>query len=218
MVRQAQKEGQAKASSPEVARVASSIKKKDAKKFASTKHKGLPEKKKMNELTIPKVTGLGGGGGGTDSITDKSPAKSFGKRIGDVAKVATIPARFMLNIKSKKDPTASFAAPTTAAGKVDSAIANYKNLTMGEESCGKGMYYCRDEQKCKPIPKGTKVRKDGMLVKESIKDELLSKAEQKRKTYKQFRKDARTAGQKPLRRGEVRKMDRKTGKWVSNKD
>ena len=49
MVRQAQKEGQAKASSPEVARVASSIKKKDAKKFASTKHKGLPEKKKVSE-------------------------------------------------------------------------------------------------------------------------------------------------------------------------
>ena len=49
MVRQAQKEGQAKASSPEVARVACRIKKSDAKDFASTKHKGLPEKKKMNE-------------------------------------------------------------------------------------------------------------------------------------------------------------------------
>ena len=49
MVRQAQKEGQAKAASPEVARVATSIKKSDAKDFASTKHKGLPEKKKMNE-------------------------------------------------------------------------------------------------------------------------------------------------------------------------
>ena len=45
MVRQAQKEGQAKAASPEVARVASSIKKSDAKDFASTKHKGLPMKK-----------------------------------------------------------------------------------------------------------------------------------------------------------------------------
>ena len=42
MVRAAQK-GEAKASSPEVARAASSIKMKDAKKFASTKHKGLPE-------------------------------------------------------------------------------------------------------------------------------------------------------------------------------
>ena len=49
MVRQAQKTGEKKASSPEVARVASSIKMKDAKKFASTKHKGLPEKKVKKE-------------------------------------------------------------------------------------------------------------------------------------------------------------------------
>ena len=48
MVRAAQK-GEAKASSPEVARVAASIKMKDAKKFASTKHKGLPEKKVKKE-------------------------------------------------------------------------------------------------------------------------------------------------------------------------
>ena len=47
MVRAAQKgEG---ASSPEVAKVASEIGKKDAKDFASTKHKGLPEKKKQQE-------------------------------------------------------------------------------------------------------------------------------------------------------------------------
>ena len=49
MVRKAQKEGEKKATSPEVARVASSIKMKDAKKFASTKHKGLPEKKVKKE-------------------------------------------------------------------------------------------------------------------------------------------------------------------------
>ena len=48
MVRAAQK-GEAKAISPEVARTAASIKKKDAKKFASTKHKGLPEKKMKKE-------------------------------------------------------------------------------------------------------------------------------------------------------------------------
>ena len=49
MVRQAQKTGEKKATAPEVARVASSIKMKDAKKFASTKHKGLPEKKVKKE-------------------------------------------------------------------------------------------------------------------------------------------------------------------------
>ena len=49
MVRKTQKEGEKKATSPEIARVASSIKMKDAKKFASTKHKGLPEKKVKKE-------------------------------------------------------------------------------------------------------------------------------------------------------------------------
>ena len=44
MVRAAQK-GDLKTPSPQVQRTAASIKKKDAKDFASTKHKGLPEKK-----------------------------------------------------------------------------------------------------------------------------------------------------------------------------
>ena len=90
MVRKAQKEGEKKTTSPEIARVASSIKMKDAKKFASTKHKGLPEKK--------------------------------------VAK---------------------------------------------EETCGKGEYYCNDTKKCKPIPKGMKVRDDGFLTKESFESGVM---------------------------------------------
>ena len=36
-----------------------------------------------------------------------------------------------------------------------------------EESCGKGMYYCNTDKKCKPIPEGYKEGKDGMLVKEA---------------------------------------------------
>lgn len=49
MVHSAQKKG-GKAASPEVAKVAKSIKKKDAKEFASTKHKGLPTKVKSEGL------------------------------------------------------------------------------------------------------------------------------------------------------------------------
>jgi len=48
MVRAAQK-GELEDPSPEVADVANDISVKDAKKFAKTKHKGLPEKKKMQE-------------------------------------------------------------------------------------------------------------------------------------------------------------------------
>jgi hypothetical protein len=38
---------------------------------------------------------------------------------------------------------------------------------MGEanKKCGKGEYFCNDEQKCKPIPKGHHVMPDGMLMK-----------------------------------------------------
>jgi len=36
--------------SPDVAKVAATAKRSDVKKFASTKHKGLPEKKKLKEF------------------------------------------------------------------------------------------------------------------------------------------------------------------------
>ena len=48
MVRAAQK-GELENPSPEVADVADDISVKDAKKFAKTKHKGLPEKKTVDE-------------------------------------------------------------------------------------------------------------------------------------------------------------------------
>ena len=48
MVRATQK-GEMENPSPEVAKVAATAKRSDVKKFASTKHKGLPEKKKVEE-------------------------------------------------------------------------------------------------------------------------------------------------------------------------
>lgn len=36
---------------------------------------------------------------------------------------------------------------------------------LKEEKCGDGMYYCKSSKKCKKIPKGYRVGKDGMLVK-----------------------------------------------------
>ena len=48
------KKGEMSAPSSEVADAAASMKKKDAKDFASTKHKGLPEKKKVDETTYYK--------------------------------------------------------------------------------------------------------------------------------------------------------------------
>ena len=54
---------------------------------------------------MSKLPGLGGGGGGTDSITDKSQSKSLKKRIGDVGRILTRPFR-----KVKEDPTEKFAS------------------------------------------------------------------------------------------------------------
>ena len=44
------KKGEMSAPSAEVATAAASMKKKDAKDFASTKHKGLPDKKEVKEI------------------------------------------------------------------------------------------------------------------------------------------------------------------------
>ena len=76
---------------------------------------------------VPPVRELGGGGGGTNSIMDKSPHKSIKKKAIDAVKIATIPARFLLNIKSKQDPTEKFAdSYKTPKEKVSSAISDYK--------------------------------------------------------------------------------------------
>ena len=63
---------------------------------------------------LPKLPGLGGGGGGTNSITDTAPGKSLKKRIKDVGKLATVPFRAVLGIKSKPDPTEKFATEEVA--------------------------------------------------------------------------------------------------------
>ena len=62
IVRAIQK-GEMAPTTPETAKVAADMKKGDVKKFASTKHKGLPEKKKIEEdrpvsythLTLPTI-------------------------------------------------------------------------------------------------------------------------------------------------------------------
>ena len=58
--------------------------------------------------------GLGGGGGGTNAITDKAKGKTLKNRIKDVGKLATVPFRAVLGIKSKPDPTEKFATEEVA--------------------------------------------------------------------------------------------------------
>ncbi len=81
----------------------------------------------QEEVKVPPVKGLGGGGGGTNSITDKAKTKTPLNYAKDAVKIATIPARFLLNIKSKPDPTEKFAdSYKTPKEKVSRAIDDYK--------------------------------------------------------------------------------------------
>ena len=61
----------------------------------------------QEEVKVPPVTGLGGGGGGTNAITDKAKGKSLKNRIKDVGKILT----FQFSRRNvKPDPTEKFAS------------------------------------------------------------------------------------------------------------
>ena len=68
--------------------------------------------------------------------------------------------------------------------------------TESKEKCGKGEYFCNDEQKCKPIPEGHHVMPDGMLMKgkkHSVKEALDSKDKPKVKKVVSMLKKASKA-------------------------
>ena len=73
------KKGDMEAPSPEVAKAAASMTGKEAKDFAGTKHKGLPEKKKMNEEESDRMKDkhLERGGMGARVNYDRPPAKKL---------------------------------------------------------------------------------------------------------------------------------------------
>ena len=77
---------------------------------------------------FPNLPGLGGGGGGTNAITGKAKSKTLGAYMSDAFKISTIPARFLLGIKSPEDPLSKFAAPSTPEDKVSSAISSYNQM------------------------------------------------------------------------------------------
>jgi hypothetical protein len=86
-------------------------------------------KKFFNENELPDLPGLGGGGGGTNVITSKAKNKTIGNYMKDAFKISTIPARFLLGIKSPVDENEKFADYyMTPKDKVDSAISNYNQM------------------------------------------------------------------------------------------
>ena len=72
IVRAVQK-GEMAPTTPETAKAAADMKKSDVKKFASTKHKGLPEKKKVEEMNNP-----------TNNVQDKKQQSPQDKKMNQM--------------------------------------------------------------------------------------------------------------------------------------
>ena len=122
MVRAAQK-GELEDPSSEVLDVANDIDPTDAKKFAKTKHKGLPEKKKVNEVVAQSYEPEG------ELIYEKSDAK---KRSEHDDHLERSKAR-MKHGKVAGDPTSRIGRKTYDRWKAAAAEAAEKNkLRPGE--------------------------------------------------------------------------------------
>ena len=83
------------------------------------------------------------------------------------------------------------------AGDMTDAMTMPEEMTE-DKDCGPGMYYCKMDKKCKPIPKGMKVRKDGELVKEDSHDKDHSKLLKAIK--KKLKDEGGAAGMEPLKK------------------
>ena len=87
-----------------------------------------------------------------------------------------------------------------------------------EEACGKGMYYCNTDQKCKPIPEGYKEDKDGMLVKEAKVDQGKDDAaKQNERNQRMFGNRRGSKGIKHSDDTEARRYNTEKGRGVKMK-
>jgi hypothetical protein len=112
--------------SPEVAKVADTMKKKDAKDFASTKHKGLPDKKieeyksQLKErirkiVREMNVTGNVGGYMTPKAFTKPGDEKKKGKRLADLTGYSVVSENRWLALKQDE---------STAQAKIGRGISN----------------------------------------------------------------------------------------------
>ena len=112
----------------------------------------------MPKGPIPDLPGLGGGGGGTDSITDKAKTKSLGKKISDVGKILTFPLS-RRNIKS--DPTEKFASEYVEAdsnnnefGSITSSMVNKSRV----QTVVQPVIQTKTQQVSVPVPMSSKTQ------------------------------------------------------------
>ena len=204
IVRAIQK-GEMAPTTPETAKAAATMKKKDVKDFASTKHKGLPEKKKeVKEESNPRIPRKKGQPANSkkhsDLYTDENPKGTIhGLGFKDVATAKASVAKIKKSSRSH-------------AHKIQAAVAmEQRAREMGKtsEAAVYRKYINSMKKKTKKMNEETKYDRYDKQDKENKKRD-------DRMKFGKFYAKAKEARDR-LRPGEVKKWDPEKKRYVSNK-
>ena len=236
MVRAAQK-GEMENPSPEVAKVAATAKRSDVKKFAKTKHKGLPDKKEVSESKqsftskeasskLPKGYSLKQSRNAKGDHVNFEVVDKKGREINTGVKLGG-------GRRGKDKYSPSLKKTATKAGNMIKKVHKEVDKIQSEPKKKPSKPKARSSSDAKRIYKsGSSIlrkmdRERGVTRKEETRYDRYDSEKKKfeksdarmkhGKNWKQFTKDAEAAKNR-LRRGEVKKFNKQTGKWESNKD
>ena len=204
IVRAIQK-GEMSPTTPETAKAAADMKKSDVKKFASTKHKGLPDKKEVKEESNPRIPRKKGQPANSkkhsDLYTDENPKGTIhGLGFKDVSTAKASVAKIKKSSRSH-------------AHKIQAAVAmEQRAREMGKtsEAAIYRKYINSMKKKTKKMNEETKYDKYDAEKKKFAKTD-------NRMKFGKFYAKAKDARDR-LRPGEVKKWDKEKGRYVSNKE
>ena len=191
--------------SPEVAKVAATAKRSDVKKFASTKHKKLPEKVVAKEESNPRIPRKKGQPANSkkhsDLYTDENPKGTIhGLGFKDVATAKASVSKIRNSSRSH-------------AHKIQAAVAmEQRAREMGKTS--EAAVYRKFINSMKKKTK--KMNEETKYDRYDAEKKKFAKADKKMK-FGKFMDKAKQAKDR-LRPGEVRRYDKELGRYVSNRD
>ena len=237
IVRAIQK-GEMAPTTPETAKAAADMKKSDVKDFASTKHKKLPEKVVAKEESNPRIPRKKGQPANSkkhsDLYTDENPKGTIhGLGFKDVATAKASVSKIRNSSRSHAHKIQAAVAMEQRAremGKTSEAAVYRKFINTMKKKTKKMNEGWSDKYK-KSIdcnnPKGFSQRAHCQGKKKKVSE--ATKYDRYDKEKKQFAKtdkrmkfgkfyDKAKEAKNRLRPGEVKRYDKKLGKYVSNKD
>ena len=204
IVRAVQK-GRMAATTPEVAKLAATMKKGDVKKLASTDHEGLPEKKEVKEESNPRIPRKKGQPANSkkhsDLYTDENPKGTIhGLGFKDVATAKASVSKIRNSSRSH-------------AHKIQAAVAmeqRAREMGKSSEAAVYRKFINMMKKKTKKMNEETKYDRYDKEKKQFAKAD-------RRMKFGKFYGKAKEAKDR-LRPGEVKRYDKKLGRYVSNKE